>query len=88
MYTRQCGDVLPIPQSRERNLALIHAYPELPTQSEIPCYAPPKVASFPRSLSPRRRGAGIQFLPDMDPRFRGGDVWTFISMGGPVAHSE
>jgi len=30
--------------------------------------------------------AGIQFLPDMDPRFRGGDVLTFISMGGPLAH--
>ena len=32
--------------------------------------------------------AGIQFLPDMDPRFRGGDVLTFISMGGPQAHDH
>jgi len=34
--------------------------------------------------------AGFQSLPDMDPRFRGGDVSTFISMGGPLAydHSE
>jgi hypothetical protein len=30
--------------------------------------------------------AGIQFLPDMDPRFRGGEVLTFISLGGPQAH--
>jgi hypothetical protein len=29
--------------------------------------------------------AGIQFLPDMDPRFRGGDVLTFISLAGPPA---
>jgi hypothetical protein len=33
-------------------------------------------------------GAGIQFLPDMDPRFRGGDVLTFICMGGPPAHDR
>jgi hypothetical protein len=33
-------------------------------------------------------GAGIQFLPDMDPRFRGGDVLTFICMGGPLAHDH
>jgi hypothetical protein len=32
--------------------------------------------------------AGIQFLPDMDPRFRGGDVLTFISLGGPQAHGH
>jgi hypothetical protein len=32
--------------------------------------------------------AGIHFLPDMDPRFRGGDVLTFISMGGPLAHGH
>jgi len=32
--------------------------------------------------------AGIQFLPDMDPRFRGGDALTFISMGGPLAHDH
>ena len=30
--------------------------------------------------------AGIQFLWGLDPRFRGGDVVTFISMGGPPAH--
>jgi len=41
-------------------------------QSGIPRSGPSKVTSFPRSLSPRRRGAGIQFLPDIDPRFRGG----------------
>ena len=30
--------------------------------------------------------AGIQFLPDMDPRLRGGDEsLTSISMGGPQA---
>jgi hypothetical protein len=29
--------------------------------------------------------AGIQFLRDMDPRFRGGDVLTFISIAGPQA---
>jgi hypothetical protein len=32
--------------------------------------------------------AGIHFLPDMDPRFRGGDVLTFISMRGPLAHGH
>ena len=32
--------------------------------------------------------AGIQFLPDMDPRFRGGDGLTFISMGGSLAHDR
>ena len=32
--------------------------------------------------------AGIQFLPDRDPRFRGGDVLTFICMGGPLAHDR
>jgi hypothetical protein len=32
--------------------------------------------------------AGIQFLPDMDPRFRGGDVLTFVSTGGPLAHDH
>ena len=43
----------------------------------------PKVTSFPRSLSPRRRGAGTQ----MD-RLRGGDeVVTLISIGGPKAHA-
>ena len=30
--------------------------------------------------------AGIQFLRGVDPRWRGGDVSTFISMGGPPAH--
>jgi hypothetical protein len=30
--------------------------------------------------------AGIQFVPDMDPRFRGGDVLTFISMGRLLGH--
>jgi hypothetical protein len=35
---------------------------------------------------PRR--AGIQFLPEMDPRFRGGDVLNFISIGGPLAHKR
>jgi hypothetical protein len=35
-------------------------------------------------------GAGIRFPQDMDPRFRGGDVLTSISIGGPLAydHSE
>jgi hypothetical protein len=47
-----------------------------------------KVTSFPRSLSPRRRGAGIQFLLDLDPRFRGGDVLNFTSMGAPLAHDH
>jgi hypothetical protein len=32
--------------------------------------------------------AGIQFLPDMDPRFRGGDVLTFISASGPLTHDH
>jgi hypothetical protein len=32
--------------------------------------------------------AGIQLLPDMDPRFRGGDVLTFISLGGLRAHDH
>jgi hypothetical protein len=31
---------------------------------------------------------GIQFLPDMDPRFRGGDVLAFISMAGPEGHGN
>ena len=49
-------------------------------QSEIPRCALSKVTSFPRSLSPRRRGAGIQ----MDPRLRGGDKGlNVISMGRP-----
>jgi hypothetical protein len=32
--------------------------------------------------------AGIQFLPNMDPRLRGGDVLTFVSTGGPLAHDH
>jgi hypothetical protein len=40
--------------------------------------------------------AGIQFLPDVDPRpsassgqaFRGGDILTFTSMGAPPAHDH
>jgi hypothetical protein len=32
--------------------------------------------------------AGTQFFPEMDPRFRGGDVLTFISVGGPLAHDH
>ena len=32
--------------------------------------------------------AGIQFFLDVDPRFRGGDVLTFISTGGPLAHGH
>jgi hypothetical protein len=30
--------------------------------------------------------AGIHFVRNVDPRFRGGDVVTFISTGGPQAH--
>ena len=32
--------------------------------------------------------AGIHFLPNVDPRLRGGDVLTFTSMGGPLAHDH
>ena len=32
--------------------------------------------------------AGIQYLSEMDPRFRGGDLLTFISTGGPLAHDH
>jgi hypothetical protein len=32
--------------------------------------------------------AGIHFVRNVDPRLRGGDVWTFISMGGPLAHGH
>jgi hypothetical protein len=32
--------------------------------------------------------AGIQFFFHMDPRFRGGDVLTFISLDGPLAHEH
>jgi hypothetical protein len=32
--------------------------------------------------------AGIQFLPDMGPRLRGGDALTFISMRAPLAHDR
>ena len=32
--------------------------------------------------------AGIQFFLDVDPRFRGGDVLTFTSMGAPLAHDH
>jgi hypothetical protein len=41
----------------------------------------------PKALG-RRAKAGIRFLPDMDPRFRGGDVLTFISMGGLLTHDH
>jgi hypothetical protein len=45
---------------------------------------PARVRSVESHVIPAK--AGIQLLPDMDPRFRGGDVLTFISMGGPPAH--
>ena len=32
--------------------------------------------------------AGIRFLPNMDPRFRGGDLLTFTCVGGPLAHDD
>ena len=41
----------------------------------------------PKALGRRAKG-GIPFLPDMDPRFRGGDILTFIFMGGPLAHDH
>jgi hypothetical protein len=31
-------------------------------------------------------GAGIHFARNVDPRLRGGDVLTFISLGGPPTH--
>ena len=32
--------------------------------------------------------AGIHFGKNVDPRLRGGDISTFISMGGPLAHGR
>ena len=45
-------------------------------------------SSFPRGLSPRKRGAGIHFLPDRrgTPAFAGVTTLAiFIPMGGPQA---
>ena len=41
-------------------------------------HRPTASSSFPRSLFPRKREAGIQFYgSDVDPRFRGGDNSSF-----------
>ena len=71
----------------QRGISLcFEGHRETKNQSEIPRCA---VESH---VSPAK--AGIQFRPDMDPRspafaedkLRGGDVLTFIFLGGPQAH--
>jgi hypothetical protein len=72
--------VIPTPHSRGRNLAPLMgfyaSYPELDSS----------LCSVESHVIPAK--AGIQFFPDMDPRFRGGDVLSFTPMGGPLAHDH
>jgi hypothetical protein len=73
--------VIPIPQLREGNLALI-----LPSTYAALKKRDSSLPSVESHVIPAK--AGIQ-IGEVDPRLRGGDDGlTFISMGGPQAHDH
>ena len=61
-------------------------------QGEIPRYALLKITPtlvIPAKLVLRESGgAGIHLVRNLDPRLRGGDVLTFISLRGPQVHVQ
>jgi hypothetical protein len=79
---RPLASVIPIPQSRERNLVLSPLSRE---QSEIPRYA---FSEITREASFARKRESTSSWAHVDPRLRGGDAVIFMPLGRLAAHGH